>query len=364
MGQLVKITECESSTLFGMNGGQPESPDALRLVYARKKDLTNAESGQTEIWICDRDLNNHRNVFTVECGNHNGPSATFVDNSRIVFRDIIDGFSAFRILNIDTGEVEFGPVFCKESHCSENGFYPFSVSEEFLGKNPQIPEIDTCGIYLLNLHTYQITKAVESSQILEMVKKAGYTPNRYTTSMSHVQLNPSATAVMMRLSVEECRTFGALGAVELETGKTHFIPDKPVHQLWYDDSTYMATRQYFDGKKIEMETSRIQRFSMDGELLETLGGVGNHIDGSKDRKWFVGDRAYPGYPADVLLYRRGEITPAAVLGSSNEQHTIWDLKIHPNPTFSRDGKRVYFNHPVSDTKTEAVFADISEWVKD
>ena len=109
MGQLVKITECESSTLFGMNGGQPESPDALRLVYARKKDLTNAESGQTEIWICDRDLNNHRNVFTVECGNHNGPSATFVDNSRIVFRDIIDGFSAFRILNIDTGEVEFGP---------------------------------------------------------------------------------------------------------------------------------------------------------------------------------------------------------------------------------------------------------------
>ena len=38
MSQLLqKITECESSTLFGMNGGQPESPDETRLVYAEKK---------------------------------------------------------------------------------------------------------------------------------------------------------------------------------------------------------------------------------------------------------------------------------------------------------------------------------------
>lgn len=364
MGQLLKkIVECESSTLFGMNGGQPESPDETRLVYARKKDLTNVTSGETQIWICNRDLTEHRKVFTVECGNHNGPSATFVDNSRIVFRDMIDGLSAFRIFNIDTNKVEFGPVFCKESHCSENGIYPFSISEEFLGKNPQLPVMDVCGIYLLDLQTYEVRKAVESRQILDMVKKAGYTPNQYTTSMSHVQLNPSATAVMMRLSVEECKTFGALGAIELESGKTHFIPDKPVHQLWYDDTSYMATRQYFDGNRIEMESSRIQHFSMDGQVMETLGGVGNHIDGAKNREWFVGDRAYPGYPADVLLYRKGEITPTAILGSSNEQHTIWDLKIHPNPTFSRDGKRVYFNHPVSETKTEAVYVDISEWVE-
>ena len=111
--------------------------------------MTNAVSGETEIWICDRDLTNHRKIFTVQCGNHNGPSATFIDNSRIVFRDIINGLSAFRIFNVDTNKVEFGPVYCKESHCSENGVYPFSISEEFLGKNPQLPVMDACGIYLL-----------------------------------------------------------------------------------------------------------------------------------------------------------------------------------------------------------------------
>ncbi len=37
MTLLKKIAECESSTMFGMNGGQPESPDGKRIVYARKK---------------------------------------------------------------------------------------------------------------------------------------------------------------------------------------------------------------------------------------------------------------------------------------------------------------------------------------
>ena len=102
---------------------------------------------------------------------------TFVDNKRIVFRDIIQGFSAFRIYNIETDQVEFGPVFCKESHCSEKGIYPFSISEEFLGKNPQIPNMDSCGIYLLDLGTYQVTRAVDSAKILDMVGEAGYTPH-------------------------------------------------------------------------------------------------------------------------------------------------------------------------------------------
>ena len=147
--ELKRISVYEGSTLLGMNGGQPESPDGQLLVYARKPSLTEA---LTEIWICDRNtLENGRKVFTVSCGNHNGPSATFVDNKHIVFRDTIDQLSAFRILNIDTGEVLYGPVFAKESHCAENGWYPFSVSEEFLGKNPEYPQIDRCGIYLLNL---------------------------------------------------------------------------------------------------------------------------------------------------------------------------------------------------------------------
>lgn len=363
MYKRVPIIQGSYSTLLGMNGGQPESPDGKRLVYARKEVLDDPQRQTTEIWICDRDtLANHKKIFTVACGNHNGPSATFVDDTKIVFRDSIDGLSAFRIVDTDTGETVYGPIFAKESHCAENGKYPFSISEAFLNKNPDHPEIDSCGIYLLDIITGKVEKAVGTEQILDLVRKNGYTPNQNTASMSHVQLNPSAQSVMMRLSVEECPKFGALGAIDLLSGEGHFIPDKPVHQLWFDDETYMATRQYFSDH-IEMESSWIGRFSKDGEELETLGGVGNHIDGSPDRQWFVGDRAYPGHPLDILLYRRGSKEPAAVLDSQNFQHIVWDLQVHPNPTFSRDGKRVYFNRPISNSRTEAVFVDISDIIR-
>ncbi|MCD8380870.1 MAG: hypothetical protein LUC95_11285 [Lachnospiraceae bacterium] len=359
---MYQVCDYEGSSMWGMNGGQPESPDGKWLVYARKERLEGEDSQRTKIWICDREtLQDQRCVFEVKCGNHNGPSASFVDNEHIVFRDSINQFAAFRVLNIYTGEVKYGPIFGKESHCAENGIYPFSISEEYLDKNPDHPEIDTCGIYLLDFKSGQIKRVADKETVYRMVVDHGCVPNQFTTSMSHVQLNPSATKVMMRLSVDNCPVFGALGCIDIETGQTHVIPDKPVHQLWYDDDSYMATRQYCapDGH-IEMETSRIQRFSVDGECLETLGGIGNHIDGSPDRQWFVGDRAYPGYPADIFLYRRGETTPAATFGGQNFQHCIWDLKVHPNPTFSRDGKRIYFNHPVSDSRTVACFVRVEE----
>ena len=109
--ELRQVCGFEGSSMWGMNGGQPESPDSKLLVYARKSVL--AES-KTEIWICDKDtLGNQRKVFTVNCGNHNGPSATFVDNDHIVFRDRMESQWAFRILNVHTGQVKYGPIFGK-----------------------------------------------------------------------------------------------------------------------------------------------------------------------------------------------------------------------------------------------------------
>ena len=355
------VYEGEGSSLWGMNGGQPESPDGKRLVYAKKADLNRPE---TEIVICEKDdPGKARTVFSVSCGNHNGPSATFADNEHIVFRDIIGGLSAFRVLNVDTGQVKYGPIFAKESHCAENGIYPFSLSEEFLGKNPDYPQIDRCGIYLLTLSDGSVRRVADKETILRMVTDHGCVPNAQTTSMSHVQLSPKGTKVMMRLSVENCPVFGALGCIEIDTGRTFVIPDKPVHQLWFDDDSYMATRQYESNGRIEMESSRICRFLPDGECLEVLGGIGNHIDGSPDRQWFVGDRAYPGYPADIFLYRRGQTEPAAVFGGQDFQHCTWKLQIHPNPTFSRDGKRIYFNHPVSEERTVAMYAEVDELLR-
>ncbi len=180
-----------------------------------------------------------------------------------------------------------------------------------------------------------------------MVVKSGCTPNAHTTSMSHVQLNPSADKgddAFKRCQLP-CIWCPWLHWT-LRLVRHMVIPDKPVHQLWFDDDTYMATRQYYDGSKIEMETSRIQRFTPNGECIETLGGIGNHIDGSPDRSYFVGDRAYPGYPADIFLYRRGETTPIATFGGQNFQNCTWKLQIHPKSNLlTRWENEFTLNHP-------------------
>lgn len=357
---LIPISANEYSTLLGMNGGCPESPDGKLLVYAKKESLNNTESGNTEVWICTTNLKDHRKVFEVNCGNHNSVSATFISNNTIVFRGIINKLSCFYILDINTCKVLYGPIMAKESHCAQNNKYPFSISTGYENKNPDYPEIDGIGIYELDCTTFKIKKVLCSYELLDFIRIKGYTPNAHTVNMSHVQFNPSATQVMMRLSVEECKIFGALGCYDMITGEKFIIPDKPVHQLWFDDNTYMATYQHHNGQTIEMHSSRIKRYTRDGEVLEVLGGIGNHIDGSPDRQWFVGDRAYPGYDMDILLYKRGEIEPAAILDSHRFLKAIWDLKIHANPSFSRDGKRVYFNRPVSEDKTQAVYVDISK----
>lgn len=350
--EIHKIAETESSTLIGMNGGLIESPDGSKIVYAAKKDLTKKDG--MEIWICSRDFTWRKKLYTCACGNHNGPSASFIDNERIVFRDMSGERSKFVIMNIETGAAEYS-MYAKESHRAENGIYPFSVPADGENIEAAAPE---AGIYGLDTKTGKIRMLVSSAEIEAAVTERGLTPTENTVSVSHVQLSPSADAVMARLSVKECPVFGALACFDLDTGKTHLIPDKPVHQLWFDNDTYMAARQFADGRRIEMETSYIARFSKDGRELEVLGGIANHIDGNPGRTVFAGDRCYPGVTPDVYVYERGNRKPIITVPAIESGRMTWELQVHPNPSFSADGKRLYFNRAVSETKTEASYIDI------
>ena len=107
-----------------------------------------------------------------------------------------------------------------------------------------------------------------------------------------------------------------------------------------------------------MHSSYIARFSKDGEELEVLGGIGNHIDGNHDRTLFAGDRCYPGYSPDIYVYEKGNKKAIYEIAIPNLQDVVWKWHVHPNPSFSKDGKRLYFNMPVSENKTEASFIEI------
>ena len=44
-----KVCEYEGSSLWGMNGGQPESPDGTLLVYAKKPDLEEEKADHRDL---------------------------------------------------------------------------------------------------------------------------------------------------------------------------------------------------------------------------------------------------------------------------------------------------------------------------
>jgi len=355
----VIISDGDYSTILGMNGGCPESPDGSTIVYARKPSLTESK---TEIWLCDTDLKNHRKVFEVYSGNHNGPSASFVDNDRIVFRGGSDiKMPIFYIFNIKTNKVEWGPIVGKESHCAEENHFPFSITPALLDKNPQYPVIDEVAVYDLDCDTGEVTKVMSLIEMEKYLIDKGFETTEHTVAVSHVQYNSKRTAVMMRVGLANKEA--VLVGYDLVNKEYHLIPDKPVHQLWFDDESYIAVYQYHDGTRWHMDKSRINRYSMDGEILEPLGGIGNHVDVSPDLQWVTGDSMYPDEDISVFLYKRGQIEPVAYLDTHSFYDCAWKLNIHTNPSFSKDGKRIYFNRPVSEEKAQAMFVDISEFVK-
>jgi hypothetical protein len=175
-------------------------------------------------------------------------------------------------------------------------------------------------------------------------------------------LNPAATKMMIRFALAECLT---LFAVDLTTGKRTLFPYKPLHQLWYDDETYVgvAGASSDPGDKRE-----IARWQPDGTRLETLvssedgTGIGNHIDMSPDTAWFVTDSIYHSDPVTVDLYRRGRGDRVATLDRHSLTRPVWGLRAHANPVFSRDGRRVYFVQAWDEMRVRAVVVDISSYL--
>jgi hypothetical protein len=350
-GMLREISGGEYSTLIGMNGGCPESPDGSMIVYTRKYDLV---KNAAEVWVCLSDLTNHRKLCDAKTGNHNGNAATFVNDNLVVFRSGEKGINHITVMDVFTGEVVWR-IGGKEGHRAEQNKFPFS---------------NITGVYWLDCENGNIKRLFSSESMLQAMTEAGYTPNEHSANLSHVQLNPSATKAMMRISIDNPtpvdglhqNAYGALlGCFDIETQTFRFMPNKPVHQLWYDDFSYMAVYQRFSDGKWDSGASVINRYSIEGKIIETLGGVGNHIDGSPDRMLFVGDSMYPDEPISIHLYKKGGIHPVATLDTHDFQTAAWERKVHSNPSFSADGNRVYFNRPVSDDKTAAVYVDVREF---
>jgi hypothetical protein len=355
------------STLLSWNGTTPESPDRTRLVYLK---LTGPVGERTrtvpgELWVCDFDLMGHRKVFDVPmtCAGfpHNGAMASWIDDRRVVFRQLAPSGPKIYVLDVDSGEVCVPPIVGNLGHYAAHGKVPFGIYPAEVGRNPAYPSIDGEGLYQLDTDAGTVERVIATEAIIAFAREQGFTPTEKTHRLAHEMLNPAATKMMIRLNLEECLT---LFAIDLGSGEKTLFPYKPLHQLWYDDETYVgvAGASSDPGDKRE-----IARWQPDGTRLETLvssddgSGIGNHIDISPDRRWFVTDSIYHSDPVTVDLYRRGRGNPVATLDRHSLTRPVWGLRAHANPVFSWDGRRVYFVQAFGEMRVRAVVVDLSSY---
>lgn len=361
--EVVPVHSGELSSKFSINGTTPESKSGTRLCYVNMLDFDH-EKGvlDSELWVCNRELTDNKKVIDVRAGRHNGIEASWVDDHRIAYvsREGKGGHMIY-VVDADRSEVLFGPIYGALCHDSQQHLIAFGVTPELIRENKNYPQINTAGIYTLDCDTGEIRLVIRTEKLLDFFKKNGLSLTEKPYGTSHIQLNPSATRIMSMWSSQEYRV---IASWDMNGEDIRIVHKKPVHQIWYDDASYIATYDDKTDPERRLGKQQMYRYSLDGERLEYLAGLGNHVDGSPDREWYVTDSLNFHDPISIHLYKKGNHEPFALLDSHRYTELVWNTKVHSNPAFSRDGSRVYYTRPVNHTMVKACYIDISEIISD
>jgi hypothetical protein len=217
----------------------------------------------------------------------------------------------------------------------------------------------------LDCDSTELRKITTVGELKIQEVRAGATASNEVT---HIQPSPDGRRMLFRFGGG---VGGRMGCIRLSDGRglTVFPGEKPMHFLWYDNETAMGVNWGFtpaDHKPRDPETFQkasrrhwYQRFAIDGGVLETLAGPITHGAAAPNRQWYVGETAdYGVSPIRLALYRKGSTEPAAILMDHAFAEMTWKKRAHVNPSFSQNGRRVYFFRAVSNDRVKASFVEV------
>lgn len=332
-----KISLGDATTLWGYYGVTPESPDEKRLCYARFPgviDLPGPEKytvRPVELWVCNMDGSGHKMLFKGNDPAHNGMQQSWVDNDRIVFSDKEGAY----IINANTGTIEFGLYKgLTVGHFAQNG-------KVLLVQNSDSTRDK--GLYELDIATGAMRLALPDDK-----------------SISHAQYSPSGLKVAVKYS-----NLKNLAVVNLKSGEIKVLPgrQKPMHFQWFDNQSFFG---YSDANVVGIDTSKhiiheMYRWNLDGQIIEHLSGQGCHGAARFDGKYFAGESWYNSDPIVLRLYSRGQRKALVDIFSHSFVELTWEHggRNHVNPSFSRDGMRLYYNKAVNRNTSYAFSYDLT-----
>jgi len=343
-GVPVRVGPADLNSTFSYYNTSPESPDGTMISYVKILTEQNEryDSMDGELWVCDADLTNHR--MLTELNNfitHNGVNAQWIDNNTIVYYTNDE----IRAVNLE-GQQVTGPIEAFSiGHKPHNNKILYSAVSD---------ETNYHTIYEYDIFTNEKREIADASTFSGI---SNFFPiiNPYELSerkIRHLIYSPDGSKIALRYDVnDEGESGNHLVTMDMNGGDIKFFGPKPMHFSWYDNSSLMGHDNQINDGNANDKSAR--RWSREKEYIETLAGPGNHLSSSDDRLLIATESWYNSDPVILRVFNKGEITPFWEDSVSVDDFTVWGLGNHVNPSFSRDGKRVYYHKSVAPGKSQA-----------
>ncbi len=347
---------------FSIYNVSPESPDGSRIAYVVYDYYPDPNElvAPVSLWVCDRDITNHRMVKKLEdvtC-NHNGAGQIWVDNDSIAYSGThlykVNGKyleRSIRVINVDTGKLEHGPFsggWVGDSHDGKVMMHIQSHNNN-LGAR---------GLYELDTKTGKVRLIFKPEDFEHYKSQWSGSDDPAGWFFAHGQYSKDGSYISFTV-----RTRGKEGRQHLFSCKPdgseliQWGPDKPMHFHWYDETTIWGSDSGVNDGQPDNKYCR--RWTRNKKYIQTLAGVGNHTAASPNKKWFAGETWYNSDDITLYIYRKNEIKPAAKIFTHPYSQITWKGRGHVNPSFSRDSKRIYYNRAASNAMKQPYFCDIS-----
>jgi len=330
----------------------PESADGSHLAYVRWKEIPQSrpDARPAELWVCARDLTDHRKVLDIEaCTNHNGARVQWTHDRRVAY---MDGSSTY-VADVEAAERVHGPYPGRLGHHAHDGHILIGAMEP--------SDLGPAGVYEIDAGTGNVRRVVRRGRFGELPLPDRITPApKAEWDLIHLQYAPGGTRIAMRFDPltdeEETEAERLLVTFDRNGEDMVLFGPKPMHFFWYDNETLMGHENPVLAD--DVHDLKVQRWTRTGELVETLAGPGNHLSVTDDRVSYASETWYYASPVELRIYARGDMEPAQQVFSSPHTGVVWEHGAHVNPTFGRDGSRLYFNMPVEGGRFHAAYVAV------
>ncbi len=132
---------------------------------------------------------------------------------------------------------------------------------------------------------------------------------------------------------------------------------------WFDDQSFFG---YSHTDVVGVDTTKhieyeMYRWDLDGQIIEHLAGHGCHGAARVDGKYFAGESWYRRDPIVLRVYGRGQSKALVEIFSHSFVELTWEHggRHHVNPSFSRDGMRLYYTKAVNRNTSYAYSYDLT-----